>query len=204
MKAFSILQEKFNLPPVKIHLHKIIPIGAGLGGGSSDAAFMIKILNDLFGLKMSNEKMQEIAKNLGSDCPFFIENEPVYATDKGDVFENVSLRLSGFHILLVKPDIHVSTPEAYSMIVPKASSFSLKNIDIKSIHEWKDQLKNDFEIHIFKKYPEIKIIREKLYESGAVYASMSGSGSAVYGIFEKPVTTGKTFDNYYTWQGQFN
>ena len=200
LKAYNILQKKFKLPPVKIHLHKVIPTGAGLGGGSSDAAFMIKLLNDLFSINMNVAQMQEIAGNIGSDCAFFIENKSVFATNKGDVFNKLKLDLSSYHILLVKPDIHISTPEAYSYIKPKKSSFLLTNINVAKISEWEKFIKNDFEDVVFKKFPEIKMIKEKMYQLGAVYASMSGSGSSVYGIFEKAVDTKDLFDNCFVWQ----
>jgi len=202
LKAYDILRKKFDLPPVKIHLHKVIPTGAGLGGGSSNAAFMIKLLNDTFSIGMNVHQMQEVAGNIGSDCSFFLENKAVFASNKGDVFNKLKLDMSRYHLLLVKPDIHISTPYAYSLIKPKKSSFSLTKIDVKKIHEWKNYIVNDFEIPVFKKYPEIKMIKEKMYKSGAVYSSMSGSGSSVYGIFEKAIDTKKLFDNCYVWQGK--
>jgi len=204
LKAYDILQQRYDLPSVKIHLHKVIPTGAGLGGGSSNAAFMIKLLNELFSVNLNNSQMQEIAGTLGSDCAFFIENKPAFATGKGDVFTNLKLDLSNYHLLLVKPDVHVSTPEAYSFINPQKSSFSLANIDVAIIHEWKTYIKNDFENVVFVKFPEIKMIKEKMYQSGAIYASMSGSGSSVYGIFEKKIDAKNLFNNCFVWQGKFN
>ncbi len=200
LKAYDILQKKFKLPPVKIHLHKVIPTGAGLGGGSSNSAFMIKLLNDLFSINLKVGQMQEIAVSLGSDCAFFIENKTAFATNKGNVFNKINLDLSGYYLLIVKPDIHISTPEAYSFIKPKKSSFSLANIDVAKIHEWKNYIKNDFENVVFTKFPEIKIIKEKMYQLGAVYASMSGSGSSVFGIFEKTVGAKDLFGNCFVWQ----
>jgi 4-diphosphocytidyl-2-C-methyl-D-erythritol kinase len=202
LRAYDILRRKFNLPPIKIHLHKVIPTGAGLGGGSSNAAFTIKLLNDLFSINLKDEQMHEIAENLGSDCSFFIKNNPVFATNKGDLFKNIDLDLSSYHILLVKPNIHISTPEAYSKITPKKASFPLTTLDVSEIHKWKYNVKNDFEDNIYAKFPEIKLIKEKVYKAGAVYASMSGSGSCVYGIFEKPVDTINLFDNCFVWQGK--
>jgi len=202
LKAYNILRKNFNLPPVKIHLHKVIPMGAGLGGGSSNAAYMIRLLNDLFSLNMEIQQMQEIAGSLGSDCSFFIENKPVFATNKGDVFKSINLDLSNYYILLVKPDMHISTPEAYSLITPRKASFPLATIDISKIHEWKQTIKNDFEDFVFTKFPEIKLIKESLYNAGAIYASMSGSGSAVYGIYEKPIDTKGLFNGSVIWQGK--
>ncbi|MFA4853022.1 MAG: 4-(cytidine 5'-diphospho)-2-C-methyl-D-erythritol kinase [Bacteroidales bacterium] len=202
LKAYDIVKKEYNLPPVKIHLHKAIPAGAGLGGGSSNAAFMIKLLNDIFTLNMTNAQMQDIAGNLGSDCSFFIEDKPVFATNKGDVFESINLDLSKYHLLLVKPDIHISTPSAYSMVKPRKAPFSLKNIDTTKITEWKNYITNDFEEPLFSKFPEIKMIKEKMIDLGAVYVSMSGSGSAVYGIFESHVETANLFDGFFMWQGK--
>lgn len=202
LKAYDIVKKKYNLPPVKIHLHKAIPTGAGLGGGSSNAAFMIKLLNDTFMLNMTNAQMQDIAVNLGSDCSFFIENKPVFATNKGDIFESINLDLSKYHLLLVKPHIHISTPDAFSMLKPRKALFSLKNIDTDKINEWKNYVTNDFEGPLFSKFPEIKMIKEKMIDRGAVYASMSGSGSAVYGIFETSVDTRGLFKGCFTWQGK--
>jgi len=202
LRAYDILQRKFKLPPVKIHLHKVIPTRAGLGGGSSNAAFMIKLLNDVFSLNMNIPQMQEIAANLGSDCSFFIENTPVFATSRGDVFENIEFDLSNYYIVLAKPDLHISTPEAFSLVTPKCAPFLLKEINVTEISEWKDFVNNDFEKVAFHKFPEIKAIKEKMYELGAVYASMSGSGSAVYGIFEKEIDTKSLFNNCFVWQGK--
>ncbi|MGD0712149.1 MAG: 4-(cytidine 5'-diphospho)-2-C-methyl-D-erythritol kinase [Bacteroidales bacterium] len=204
LRAYDILLRKFKLPPVKIHLHKAIPTGAGLGGGSADAAFMIKLLNDVFSLNMNITQMQEIAANLGSDCSFFIENIPLYATNKGDVFENIKLDLSKYHIVLAKPDLHISTSEAFSLIAPKKAAFQLNKIESKKMKEWKKHIVNDFEEVVFRKFPEIKAIKEKMYESGAVYASMSGSGSTVYGIFKKEINIKGLFDNCFAWQGKLN
>jgi 4-diphosphocytidyl-2-C-methyl-D-erythritol kinase len=202
LRAYDILRKRYQLPPVKIHLHKVIPTGAGLGGGSSNAAFTIKLLNDLFSINLNDEQMQEIAGSLGSDCSFFIKNKAVFATNKGDVFRNIDLDLSNYHILLVKPNIHISTPEAFSRVIPGKASFPLSGLGVADIHEWKFRVRNDFENNVFEKFPEIKLIKEKLYKLGAAYASMSGSGSCVYGIFEKPVSTINLFENCFVWQGK--
>ncbi len=204
IKAYRLLQEKYELPPINIHLHKVIPTGAGLGGGSSNAAFMIKLINSYFSLNMSIAQMQEIARSIGSDCAFFIENKPVLATQKGDTFKDCQIDLTNYHIMLVKPNIHVSTPEAYSLITPKKTTFPLTKIQNTSMNEWKECINNDFEKVIFEKHPEIKKIKERLYEMGAIYSSMSGSGSCVYGIFDKTVPIPNIFNSYFTWQGLLN
>jgi 4-diphosphocytidyl-2-C-methyl-D-erythritol kinase len=188
-RAFHLLSSIFHIPPVKIHLHKVIPIGAGLGGGSSDGAFSIKMLNDLFLLGLSDDQMMDYARNLGSDCGFFILNRPVFAFNKGDHFEPLELDLSGYRIEVVTPDIHVSTAEAYSMIDLHAGSWThgspLKEIIRKPVVEWKKNLINDFEKPVFKKYPELERIKQDLYNRGALYVSMTGSGSSIFGIFPR-------------------
>jgi len=185
VKAYKLLQKDFKLPPVKLHLHKIIPFGAGLGGGSADAAFALKMLNNHFNLKLSSEKLQKYAAQIGADCPFLVENRPVFATGTGNQFQSVNLDLSGYEILIVKPDISVSTPEAFKNIVPQKPSFNLKEIEKIPIEEWRNFVKNDFEKSVFEKYPEIENLKQTLYEMGALYASMSGSGSAVFGVFRE-------------------
>jgi 4-diphosphocytidyl-2-C-methyl-D-erythritol kinase len=185
IKIYQILKKEFNLPEVNIYLHKTIPIGAGLGGGSSDAAFTIKLLNELFELKLNEEQMESYVRPLGSDCAFFIRNKPVFAFGKGDQFENINVNLSGKYGLIIYPEVHISTKEAYSGITPRKPSNSIKNILSGDIYSWKDLLKNDFEESIFKKYQALSSLKQNLYDHGAVYASMSGSGSCMYGIFEK-------------------
>ena len=202
VKAYNLLKKDFGLKPVEIHLHKAIPMGAGLGGGSADGAFAIKHLNSIFNLNLSNEKMQQYAGRLGSDCPFFIENKPVLATGKGDVFEEIKIDLSKYHIVIVKPDTHVNTAEAYSRIKPSGKSPSLKNIVNQSVESWKGQLKNDFEKTVFNNHPEIGELKDKLYKKGALYASMSGSGSAVYGIFKDSVDLEGVFGEWFVWRGR--
>ena len=183
VKAYHILQDKYDLTPIKIHLHKIIPFGAGLGGGSSDAAFMIKMLNELFKLDLSVGQLENYASQIGADCPFFIQNKPVYAEGIGDQFIPLELSLHDYSIVVVKPPFSVSTAEAYANIVPKPSLFSLKSLNSLKIEDWTNVLHNDFENHVFKIYPEIADIKTKLYEAGALFSSMSGSGSSVFGLF---------------------
>lgn len=184
LKAYHLLKQDFDLPPVNIHLHKHIPIGAGLGGGSADAAFFIKLLNQNFKLGLTPDAMMNYARQLGADCAFFINNQPVYAYDKGDHFEEISLDLSDYHLVLVMPPVHVSTAEAYSGIKPATPEVSLKELIKQPIQQWKATIKNDFEEHIFKAYPVIAGVKQALYEAGALYASMSGSGASVFGVFK--------------------
>ena len=185
VKAFNLLQKDYKIPFVKIHLHKIIPIGAGLGGGSSDAAFSLKLLNDLFELKLNDEELMNYARELGSDCAFFIKNKPVYAFEKGDVFNDLLLNLSNYKIKVEYPNIHIGTAEAYAGITAKPTNNDLIALANAPIQEWKGVIKNDFEEAIYPNYPKIKALKEKMYDDAAIYASMTGSGSAVYGIYEK-------------------
>lgn len=184
LKAYYLLKKEYNLPNVAIHLHKAIPIGAGLGGGSSDAAFTLKILNTLFKLNLSEEKLMFFARKLGSDCAFFIKNKPVFAYEKGDEFIDVNLDLSDYKIKINYPNIHIGTAEAYAGLTPTQPSFCLKKIEQLSIDLWKDKIKNDFEVSIFPKNKKIETQKKLFYKQGAIYASMTGSGSAVYGIFK--------------------
>jgi 4-diphosphocytidyl-2-C-methyl-D-erythritol kinase len=185
LKAYQLLKRNFNLPPVSIHLHKHIPIGAGLGGGSADAAFFIKLMNRQFNLDLDTETMMSYARQLGADCAFFINNQPVYAFEKGDRFELVDVDLSGYHIVLVMPPVHVSTAEAYNGIKPAPATIALRHAIRKPVANWKASIKNDFEATVFEKYPLIARLKDALYNAGALYASMSGSGASVFGIFEQ-------------------
>lgn len=184
VKGYHMLKQDHNLPPVSIHLHKQIPIGAGLGGGSSDAAFFIRLMNEEFKLGLSVDDMTEYARRLGADCAFFIGNKPVFAFERGDEFEPVKLDLSAYKIVLVMPPVHVSTGEAFRGIVPAQPKESLFDLIKLPIADWKKFIKNDFEISIFKNHAEIRGIKAALYEAGAIYASMSGSGASVFGIFK--------------------
>ena len=188
VKAYRLLKQDFpDMPAIDIHMYKHIPTGAGLGGGSADAAFMIKLLNEKFKLGLGIEKMEEYATSLGADCAFFIQNKPVFATGIGNIFEPIQLSLKGYYLVLVKPDIFVSTKDAFSLIQPMKPTQSLKEIARMPVETWRATMKNDFEISVFQKYPEIAAIKDKLYDMGAIYASMSGSGSSVYGIFREQV-----------------
>lgn len=199
IKAFRLIAAERHLPVTDIHLLKKIPSGAGLGGGSSDAAFMLQLLNDTYKLGYSDEALIELAGRLGSDCPFFIYNKPVYATGTGNKWEPITLHLEEYFFILVKPETGIPTKEAYSLITPQKPALSLSEIVKKPLHEWKDWMKNNFETPVFKKYPEICTIKEQLYELGAIYASMSGSGSSVYGFFRREPAWQNVFDNYFVW-----
>ncbi len=185
VKGYHLLKKDFDLPPVAIHLHKHIPIGAGLGGGSSDAAFFIKLMNQKFELSLSIAQQQDYARTLGADCAFFIENKPVFAFDKGDEFESIKLDLSAYHIVLVMPPVHVSTGEAYRGVQPAPVKESLYDLINEPVAKWKKFIKNDFEASIFKNHVTIRGVKAALYEAGALHASMSGSGASVFGIFEQ-------------------
>lgn len=184
VKAYLLLDREFGLPPVDIYLYKHIPSGAGLGGGSADAAFMLKLLTNQFALNLSDEKLEEYAATLGADCAFFIRNRPTFAEGIGNIFSPVSLSLSGYQLVLVKPDIFVSTREAFAKIRPRLPEHSLKEVITRPVCEWKGRMVNDFEESVFPQYPAIGEIKEEIYRQGAVYAAMSGSGSSVFGLFD--------------------
>lgn len=188
LKAYHLLQSAHQIPNVYIHLHKVIPMGAGLGGGSADGAFALKMLNELFELELSIGKLQEYAAQLGSDCPFFIQNKPVFATGKGTDFQEIPLNLHGKYIAIKHPGVHISTKEAYAGVTPGAADQRITDIIQQPIELWQNHLTNDFENAIFPNHPEVKAVKTQLYDAGAQYASMTGSGAAVYGLFEhKPI-----------------
>jgi 4-diphosphocytidyl-2-C-methyl-D-erythritol kinase len=203
IKAFNILKEAYQIPPVSFHLHKIVPIGAGLGGGSADGSFALKALNELFELQIENDQLEQFALQIGSDCPFFIKNQPIFVKGRGEVFEEMPLSLEGKIILMVNPPIHVSTGEAYSGIREYSEADSLKNSLLGPIENWKGIVKNDFEASVFTKYPEIADIKEILYNNGATYTSMTGSGASVFGIFDERMDYKHWFPaEYMVWQGE--
>lgn len=202
IKALNLLKTHYDIPALEIHLLKAIPFGAGLGGGSADAAFMLKLLNDFCKLNIQDDELEKIAATIGADCPFFIRNTPVFATGTGNIFESVELSLKGYHLCLIKPDVAVSTPEAYSQVTPAAPVLSLKEIVCRPVSEWKELMINDFERSVFTKHPVIGQIKETLYKAGAVYASMSGSGSSVFGLFEAPTQLKDQFTDCFVWEGQ--
>ena len=188
VKAWNLLSADHKLPNVHMHLHKQIPIGAGLGGGSADGAFCIRLINDKFKLGLSADIMEGYARQLGSDCAFFIRNKPVLATGKGDIFQDINLSLESYFLVLVMPPVHVNTAEAYRGIQLKQNSFALADLQNLPIEDWRPVLENAFEEMIFKNHPVIENLKEELYRSGALYASMSGSGASVYGIFKNEIS----------------
>ena len=189
IKAYRLLQKDFpRLPPVVMHLHKVIPAGAGLGGGSADGTFALALLNSMFNLGLEADGLFAYALALGSDCPFFIVNKPSLATGRGEKLHPVALDFSGFQILLVNPGISIPTAWAFSLVRPEMPKYSLAEAISRPIEEWKSAVINDFEGPVCQRHPEIGRIKNLLYEQGAVYASMSGSGSSVFGIFPRDVT----------------
>lgn len=202
-KACSLMTTSYDLPKMNIYLHKNIPLGAGLGGGSADAAFTIKLINELFKLKLTTHDMLEKAKLLGSDCPFFILNTPAYATEKGDNLEKIDLDLSKYLIVLICLPININTAKAYSLVSPEQRKHSLKKLIKLPVGEWKNNIYNDFEKVVFQKYPEIGLIKNQLYKQGAIYASMSGSGAGVFGLFEKNILLSETIlKDCFVWKSQ--
>lgn len=184
MKAYRLIKDEYQIPPLKIHLHKQIPFGAGLGGGSSDAAFMLLMLNKWFELNISEQKLVEYAAILGSDCPFFILNKPVYATGRGELMNIIDLKLNGLSLLIIKPPYEVSTASAFRFVNPQKPEISLPELMEQPVENWKNRVINQFESSVFQQLPSIGRLVQTLYEQGAVYASMSGSGSSVFGLFK--------------------
>ncbi len=197
-KAFKAIKNNYNIPNIKIDLQKNIPIGAGLGGGSADASFVLKFLNKYFNLKITNSDLEIIASDICSDCPFFINNAPTFVYEKGNKFNKINLNLSKYFLVIIKPDIFISTAEAYSKIKPKEPNYDLISSIEKPIEQWKDFISNDFEKHIFKKYKILAEIKQYLYLQGAIFAAMSGSGSSIFGIFNKKIII-KDYNNLYIW-----
>jgi len=200
-RAAKLMQENYDTPGVNIHLHKLIPMGAGLGGGSADASFTISVMNRIFELGLDKETMKKHAELLGSDCPFFIDNKPSLGTQKGEVLKPIKIpALQGYNVLIVKPDIHISTAEAYAGVTPDPDAPEIEQHLKLPLSQWKDFLVNDFEKSLFPKYPQLKAIKSRLYELGAEYASMSGSGAALYGFFKDiPETVKEEFPDCFVW-----
>ncbi len=200
IKALNLVKRHYNIPPVNIHLHKAIPFGAGLGGGSADAAAMIQLLDRLLDLNIPLDEQLRMAAAIGADCAFFIANKPAFATGIGNILTPVSLSLEGYYLALIKPDIHVSTPEAYRGVTPAKPQVSVSEIINEPIEKWKNLLINDFEKSIFTRHPQIEDIKNMLYNHGALYASMSGSGSSLFGIFSHSPNLPST--GHFTWTGR--
>ncbi len=200
VKAYRLLDAEYRLPAVEVYLHKVIPFGAGLGGGSSDAAFMLKALDELFGLSLGIRKLEEYAARLGSDCAFFIRNAPAFASGKGEQLADTELSLKGYRLVLVKPAFGVSTAEAYAGIVPHPAKFDLRKLDTLDPALWKECVENDFETSVFAVYPQLAALKRLLYDKGAIYASMTGSGSAVYGLFPRNEKVDIVCPDCFVWQ----
>lgn len=202
VRAYSLLKEDFSIQPVSIHLMKVIPTAAGLGGGSADGAFTLRLLNTLMKLGLDDEKLRHYAGLLGSDCAFFVDCKPAMGTGRGEILSPVALSLKGKFIIIIKPEVDISTAEAFSEIVPRVPPMDVESIILnRPIHEWRTMLHNDFAPSVFQRFPIIEAIHVKLYAFGAVYASLSGSGSAVYGIFDKEVDLKNEFPDLTYWSG---
>ncbi|MFO8234751.1 MAG: 4-(cytidine 5'-diphospho)-2-C-methyl-D-erythritol kinase [Bacteroidales bacterium] len=200
-QAYRKIKDNHDIPSVDMHLHKIIPPGSGLGGGSSDAAYTLLTLNKIFKLNLSQTILASYAESLGSDCPFFLHNESAFAYEKGNRIIPVPINLTGYYLIVIVPDIQVSTKFAYKQVKPHKNKISLKDIITNMpVEKWKHNIVNDFEYHVFKQYPLLEDIKKQLYELNAEYAAMSGSGSGIYGIFkDKPDLSGK-FNDMFVWQ----
>lgn len=202
MRALSLLKETHEVPGLQVALRKAIPFGAGLGGGSSDAAFMLKLVNAFCHLNLAEAELERMASTLGADCAFFVRNTPVFATGIGNQFEPLSLSLAGWHLALVKPALAVSTAEAYAHVNPYLPTHSLKELIAAPVADWKETMVNDFEASVCTRYPLIRRIKEQLYEAGATYASMSGSGSSVFGLFREETQLKAQFPDCFVWEGR--
>lgn len=201
LKAYRLLEKEHKLPAIKMHLHKSIPMGAGLGGGSSDGAFTLKMLNEIFKLGHSHDELLDYARQLGSDCAFFLENKPIHAHEKGDHFLPIDLDLKGYWLVLAKPNIHVNTAEAYAAVQPKSPEKSLQELIKTPVEAWQGNIINDFERPISKKYEAIGRVISLLKELGGVYVAMSGSGSAVFGVFKNEVRVKDKLGSSLVWTG---
>lgn len=186
-KAYQLLHRDFEIGPVSMHLHKVIPMGAGLGGGSSDGAWMLRLLNKLFALGLTREQLISYAAMLGSDCPFFIGDSPMIGKGRGEILSPVNFTLAGSYAVLLKPDLHIPTAAAFAGIAPKAPDVDIDTVVSNASDGWKDHLRNDFEDSLFPRFPILSDLKMQLYQAGAYYAGLSGSGSTVYGLFrQKP------------------
>lgn len=200
-KIIGKLRESFQVPPLRIHLHKGIPAGAGLGGGSSDAALALRAINRIFTLSIGNNKLKEIAASIGSDCPFFIDQVPAFASGRGEILTPAPHFLEGYYIVLANPGIRASTREAYAQCRPALPETTLSALVNSPVKEWKDIVKNDFEEILFPKYPAIRELKSAFYDSGALFSLMSGSGSTVYGIYSEKPSISKDLDRHLIFEG---
>ena len=201
MKAWKLMASDLALPPVAIHLHKQIPIGAGLGGGSSNASTVLKGLNLLASTPSTDERLAELAGQLGSDCPFFLHKLPMMMEGRGELLSPVNVSLKSSYLVLLFPEIHISTAEAYGAVSPRHPNTHLRQEIETPLNQWKDRILNDFEESAFVKYPLLKTLKLGLYKAGASFASMSGSGSSLYGIFESPPDLPEQIQRYIIWKG---
>lgn len=202
VRAYELIAKDFDIGPVKMHLHKCIPMGAGLGGGSSDAAHTLRLLSEVFNLNLRDDTLRRYASALGSDCAFFVSGKPARGMGRGDQLTEVDVTLGDKFMVIVAPDIHISTAAAYADVVPgPPTAPCARVVSGMPVHEWKDHLKNDFETPLFRKHPEIARIKKVLYDAGARYAAMSGSGAAVFGIFDQSVPLPDELQQYYSWHG---
>jgi 4-diphosphocytidyl-2-C-methyl-D-erythritol kinase len=201
LKAYHLIKKDFDVAPVKIHLHKIIPTGAGLGGGSADAAYTLRSLNEIFKLGLPAEQLVKYAAQIGSDCAFFIYDKPMLGSGRGEILSDIKIDLKGKFLVIIKPDVHVSTAEAYAGVKPSVPSIPLQEIVNKNVLSWKGDLKNDFEESVLQKHPDIKKIKDELYAADATYACMSGSGAAVFGVFDNAISVKEKFPDLTSWSG---
>lgn len=201
VKAWRLMHEHYGTPEVAVYLHKCIPAGAGLGGGSSDAAWMLRLLQQMFHPSMPRSALMLLAARLGSDCPFFLFDNPMLGTGRGEVLNPVNVSLKGSYLVLLKPDLHISTAEAYARITPSDTRPKLDGLLGQGLPAWRDKLVNDFEVPVMEAYPLLRELKETLYSIGARYASLSGSGSAVFGIFDGPPALPSHLQNVMIWQG---
>lgn len=198
VKAYQLLKKDFpQLPPIKMHLHKEIPMGAGLGGGSADGAFTLSLLNQKYQLQLEQEQLIKYALQLGSDCPFFLINQPCLGKGRGEILSEIEVDLSNYQFLIVNPGIHISTAWAFSQIIPAQQLYPIEDTILIPIGQWKGMLVNDFEKPVVQQYPEIGEVIQQLYTSGAVYAALSGSGSTVFGIYPKGTIQRPNFPKHY-------
>jgi len=202
IQVYHRLEAWFNLPPIDMHLLKTLPIGAGLGGGSADAAFCLRALKDFFHLNISDHEAMELLAEIGSDCPFFWKNRPMFVHGRGERMRPTELDLGGYYILLVYPSLAIPTKEAFGGVVPKAPPIDLNLLGSLPVEDWREAVYNDFESSLFPRYPQLADIKQQLYEMGAAYASMSGSGSAIYGIFDHEPVMPEEWREYVCWIGR--
>lgn len=202
-KAYELLQHQYpgQIPSLDIYLHKVIPMGAGMGGGSADGAFTLRLLNDFCQLNIPKQQLADYALQLGSDCPFFIYNTPQFATGRGEQMQDTPLDLSAYSLQLICPQVHIATGKAFQLITPRLAPFDLRQLHSLPLSQWKDIISNDFEAPVFQAHPVLAAIKAQLYAQGAVYAAMSGSGSTIFGIFPKgqkaDVQANVTMQTYY-------